>query len=216
MDLSAALTVLDLVLMFVWNCLCMTPEKQKLPIYGKVFPSQDILEVLFAACSLAFAPGLFEVLQASEAPSVAYFKSLPTNCKKQWLSTYSCLRNLAIDQRSTSAPALMPKVVPKYVEKSLNDGYTLVHKGILCWTPIPSAALVPILRTLIVTLEATFTFVFWAMLARQTTDSAWSNYVHGLASRSNTMACALIAPCLKLLLATILFLLKNWKFKQPK
>jgi len=84
MDPSAALTVLDLVLMLVWNCLCMTPEKQKLPIYGKVFPSQDILEVLFTACSLAFAPGLFEVLQASEAPSVAYFKSLPTNYKKQW------------------------------------------------------------------------------------------------------------------------------------
>ena len=56
--------------------------------------------------------------------------------------------------------------MPKYVEKALKDGYTIVHKGILCWTPIPSAALVPILRTLIVTLEATFAFVFWAMLCK--------------------------------------------------
>jgi hypothetical protein len=34
---------------------------------------------------------------------------------------------------------------------------------LLCWTSIPSAGAVPILRLVFVALEATFTFVFWAI-----------------------------------------------------
>lgn len=92
MDPSAALTatttssttILELVLLLVWNCLCVTPERQKHPIYVRVFPSNEVLQSVSSACSLAFAPGLFEVLQASEPPSIAYFKNLPTYCKKLW------------------------------------------------------------------------------------------------------------------------------------
>lgn len=42
------------------------------------------MEQLLSSTSLASAPGLFEVLQASTPPTVSYFKSLPTDCKKLW------------------------------------------------------------------------------------------------------------------------------------
>ena len=177
MDPSAALTVLDVVLMLVWNCLCTTPDSQKHPIYRKLFLTHDVLYALCETVALAFAPGLFEVLQASEAPSVAYFKSLPTNCQNQWVVYLLVLEKSVYRPKIYIGSATDAKhgaplrlgqydrgvLLPRHVEKALKDGYTIVHKGILCWAPIPSAALVPILRMLILAVEAAFTFVFWAM-----------------------------------------------------
>jgi hypothetical protein len=56
--------------------------------------------------------------------------------------------------------------LPSYVETTLDDGYVIVHKGLLCWMPVPLAIDVPILRTLFLALEATFAFVFWAMVGK--------------------------------------------------
>lgn len=42
-------------------------------------------------------------------------------------------------------------------------GYRIDHKGLLCWAPIPKPSLQPRARLLFVALEATFSFVFWAM-----------------------------------------------------
>lgn len=55
---------------------------------------------------------------------------------------------------------------PRYISKALDTGYVITHKGLLCWAPIPSAGLVPLLRVCFVALEATFTCVFWAMYSR--------------------------------------------------
>lgn len=54
-------------------------------------------------------------------------------------------------------------MLPVYVEKALDEGYTIVHKGLLCWITIPPAALVPRYQLLIIALEATFAYIFWAM-----------------------------------------------------
>lgn len=41
-----------------------------------------------------------------------------------------------------------------------------MHKGLICWIPIPTAASVPIRRLLIKAMEAAFAYMFWAMNAR--------------------------------------------------
>ena len=56
--------------------------------------------------------------------------------------------------------------LPLRVEDAINDGYIIVHKGLLYWSPIPPAALVPLYRLLFISLEASFAFMFWAMCAK--------------------------------------------------
>ena len=55
------------------------------------------------------------------------------------------------------------KVIPRRVAEALKKGYTITHMGLLCWSPISPADLVPIRRVLFTALEATLTFVFWAL-----------------------------------------------------
>lgn len=57
-------------------------------------------------------------------------------------------------------------MLPYYIEKALDEGYTIVHKGLLCWIPIPTAALLPVTRLLFVALEAAFAYMFWTMRER--------------------------------------------------
>jgi len=62
--------------------------------------------------------------------------------------------------------------LPKFIKKSPDEGYTIQHKGLLCWSSLPQAADVPITRLVFVALEATFTHVFWAL--RGQTDLGYS------------------------------------------
>ena len=182
-----ATTLIQLVLLLAWTCLDTTVDKQKHPIYAKVFSSRVILEQLLTSSSLTFAPGLLDALQAATPPTVAYFKSLPTHCKKQW-AVY-----LLVLEKPKSRPSIYigsgtalrgaqvrlaqydtRDELPTRVFGALKDGYTIVHKGILCSMPIPSAALMPVTRTLMILLEATFTFAFWAMYAK-------TDYAYGMA-----------------------------------
>jgi hypothetical protein len=49
--------------------------------------------------------------------------------------------------------------MPMHVEKALNEGYTIVHKGLLCWSSIPTAALQPRIRLLFVALDTAFSCI---------------------------------------------------------
>jgi hypothetical protein len=60
--------------------------------------------------------------------------------------------------------------VPRYVKKAFNDGFIVAHKGLLCWTPLPSAGFVPRLRARFLLLEALFTIMFHACIS-MVTDS---------------------------------------------
>lgn len=55
--------------------------------------------------------------------------------------------------------------LPYYVNKALEDGYHISHKGLLCRSPIPARPLQPTVRTFFILLEAAFAFIFWAMYA---------------------------------------------------
>jgi hypothetical protein len=60
--------------------------------------------------------------------------------------------------------------LPSNIEKPLNDGFEITHKGLLCWTAIPSAALRPTIRLLLIAMEAAFAFAFWAMRTTEEDD----------------------------------------------
>jgi hypothetical protein len=51
-------------------------------------------------------------------------------------------------------------------QRALDDGYAIVYKGLLCWTSLPSAEHVSIWRMLLLAVEATLAFVFWAMIGK--------------------------------------------------
>jgi hypothetical protein len=123
---------------------------------------------------LAFAPGLLDVLQANVPPSIAYFKSLPTYCKKLWAvyvivfekrryrpkiyignSTHS---ESGVYQRLRQYDSMIN--VPKDVRAALDDGYKITHKALLCWAPLPKAAARFPLRVLFLVLETAFSIVF--------------------------------------------------------
>jgi len=53
--------------------------------------------------------------------------------------------------------------LPLYVQKSIEDGYSIEHTGLLCWIDLPSPSLVLKIRLLFLALEAAFAYIFWAM-----------------------------------------------------
>jgi hypothetical protein len=54
-------------------------------------------------------------------------------------------------------------MLPKHFSNALKDGYKITEKRPICWTPIPKPALQSSIRYAFICLEATFSYIFWAM-----------------------------------------------------
>lgn len=172
-----ATTILQLILSLAWTCLFTTPTNQKNPLLTQVFTSQLILEQIASTTSLVFAPGLFEAIQAAAPPTIEYFKTLPTDTTKRWavyllvLEKATCRPKIYVGSGTESQYGVSVRLsqydrknsLPRYVQQAIDDGYIIVHKGLLCWTAIPPPSLVPKIRLLFFLLEATFAYAFWAM-----------------------------------------------------
>lgn len=93
-----------------------------------------------------------------------------------------CLRNLAVAREciswlwhqlpiGVSARLKMyhdESLMPVLVTTALGEGYTITHKGLLCWTRwLQNASKVPVYRLLFIALEAAFSYMFWTMKARK-------------------------------------------------
>ena len=136
-----------------------------------------MVEEHLESAQLELAPGLQEVLESPVPPTLSFFKKLPVDFKKKWgvyllvlekkgsktqiyigsgTSTYHGVYNRMGDYDRD-------KAVPRRVTEALKKGYVMTHKGLLCWSPIPPADVVPSRRVVFVALEATLTFVFWAL-----------------------------------------------------
>lgn len=175
-------TIHQLVLDLTWTCLSTCPARQRHPIFTAVLSPHTRLKELLSSATSNYAPGLFEVLQASTPPPISYLKTLPTESKKRW-AVY-----LLVLERTGSRPLIYigsgtearygvsnrlscydtDTLVPRHVSRALKQGYTISNKGLVCWTPVPTASMVPTLRVLLVALETLFTFHIWAMYC--TTD----------------------------------------------
>ena len=176
----SAPTLFQLVVLITWTCLDDTPFYQKNTLFARFITSQEVLGSIASTASLVFCPGLFEVLQAATPPDLAFFKSLPTATSKHWGIYVILLEKPGFWPKiyigsSTNVPGGVTYrlkqhddeiLLPLWVEDALDHGYAIVHKGLLCWIPIPTAALVPVSRLLFLALEATFSYIFWGMKAK--------------------------------------------------
>jgi hypothetical protein len=173
---TAVTTILQFVLMMTWTCLNDTPNSQKNVYFLHYIQSKAALEEIALLTSITFASGLFNVLQAASPPTIEYFKTLSTETLACWAVYIVILEKLHCRPRiyigsGTNCHGLRARFrdynvlreLPRYVEKSIEEGYKIVHKAPLCWIPIPLASLEPKLRLLLVALEATFAYMLWAM-----------------------------------------------------
>jgi hypothetical protein len=177
---STAVTLLQFVMYMTWEYLCDTPFARKNALFARFFTSLQVLESTASIASLTFTPGLSEVLQSSTPPTIQIFKSLPTtHTKSRWgvyaivLEKFGSRPRLYIGSGTSTDRGVHTRLrrykyrqdLPCFVEAALEDGYTITHKGLLCWIQTPTASFVPARRLLFLTLEATFTYIFWAMQA---------------------------------------------------
>ncbi|KAK5129539.1 hypothetical protein LTR08_003160 [Meristemomyces frigidus] len=186
-----ASTILELVCLVAWAVLTNTHVHQKSPLYATFFTSLAALELIASTASLSFAPGLLDVLQSATPPTIQFFKSLP-KCKSpktKWavyllvLEKPGCRPKIYIGSATETENGVhhrfqqydVKRVLPRWVAHALDTGYTITHKVPLCWMSIPRAAHVPINRLLFVFLEATFSYMFWAMRAHATRDYGMSD-----------------------------------------
>lgn len=176
----AATDILEYLVWLLWCCLTLTPAKLKNPVFAMVLATEDVLQQLLSDSLLVFAPGLLDVLQSTTPPTVSYFKSLPICLSKFWavylliLEKQGCRPRIYIGSGTHTARGIAGRFsqydtktsLPICVEQALNDGFAIVHKGLLCWCPIPAAGIRFLVRALLIALEATFSFVLWAMRSR--------------------------------------------------
>lgn len=181
MAFQDATTILQLVMTLTWMCLYTTPTKMKNPLYATFFGGFDILNEIGSAASLCFAAGLFETLRAVTPPTLEFFKTLPTDVRNRWavylivMEKFESKPQIYIGSATDGANGVSSRfrcydrgaVLPRYVQKALQNGYNITHKGLLCWSAIPSATLRPVTRLLFVAIEAALAFAFWAMKAEK-------------------------------------------------
>jgi hypothetical protein len=172
--------VLGYMVCLLWNWLSLTPAALKNPVFAIVLATQVMLQQILSDSLLVFAPGLMDVVQAPTPPSISWYKSLPTYVSKCWAVYLLVLEkkgfrpNIYVGSGTDSRGGVASRFyqydtkasLPVYVERALKDGYTITHKGLLCWCPVPAAAIRFQVRTVILALEAMFSFVFWAMKSR--------------------------------------------------
>ena len=176
--IGSAFDVETCILALAWTCLNDTPANQKNFYYDEFIASEPMLWDLASAHPLEFAPGLSEILQSETPPTVEYFQTLPDVPFKGWGVYLIVLGKPGHPCRTYIGSATASdrgithrfyqydhdQCLPRYYEASLREGFSVVHRGLLCWTPsIPPPAIEPVLRLLYLLLEATFSYIFWAM-----------------------------------------------------
>jgi hypothetical protein len=169
--------LLQLVLNTVWSCLEDTPSLETNAVHDFVMQDKETLESIASEANITFAPGLLDVLQSDEPPAIRFFENLPTPSHAKWGIYCLVMKKpghrdrLYVGVATDSARGYVTRFwqyaagysVPRYVQESLDDGFVIAHKGLLCWAAIPSPNLVSVIRVLFYELEATFCYTFWAM-----------------------------------------------------
>jgi hypothetical protein len=117
---DASLTILfpellQLVLLLLWTCLNITPQRQRHQAFTAVLSSQIIIEELLSSMSLVFAPGLFDIVQALHHQLSPISKRFPPIPLKNGVSTSSFWKNSIVAQGFTLAQVPMPGVVSPHV-----------------------------------------------------------------------------------------------------
>lgn len=175
-------SLLSLVLTLAWVCLEQTPFSMKNVLFAKFFQTFDLLQEASLGSGLCFAPGLLDALQSSSPPLLDFFKNLPTTTRDLWGVYLLVLEKPGLRPRlyvgsgtSIAAHGLASRMkqyedgflLPRFISSSIDEGFEITYKGVLCWMKIPDPTLVPVYRLLVFVLEATFAYAFWTMKAKK-------------------------------------------------
>ncbi|KAK3996818.1 hypothetical protein QBC44DRAFT_339021 [Cladorrhinum sp. PSN332] len=135
-------------------------RQNKHPLFHTYSSTMEELLDVAKESGLCFAEGLFDALQASAPPPKPFCtpRVYIGSATSIGTPTAAGLR-LRLKQHEDGF------LVPRYIKKPLDDGFSVVHKGVLCWIPRPIAALQPACRLMILLLEYFFAYVFWTMKA---------------------------------------------------
>lgn len=146
--------------------------------FRAVFDSRSSYDSIATCSPLELAPNLHQVLTSSHPPNIDFLQSLPKPVGRVWgvyvivIKKIHCKPKIyigsgtdavyGVKHRLKSYENMEHRVLPRFVRQGYQDGYRLAHSGLLCWTPLPSAGLVPRVRARILALESIFTCLFHA------------------------------------------------------
>jgi len=176
-----ATDILGLMLFLTWACISVPFHVT--PRVKMIIPSEANLIELFGLIGFTFCPGLYDILQAATAPSLAWFESLPADIPKEAWGVYLLIlkkpghrHKIYIGSGTGAYRGLRARLAEhggsnessgaKHVKAALQDGYRITHKRVLASAPIPTPGLRPMLKVVVIALEATFTGLFWALVRR--------------------------------------------------
>lgn len=143
-------------------------------VFAVIIDSLDVVEEYLQTAALDSAPGLLDVLDAASLPPLSFFKTLLLITGFCWavyaltLEKPGCRPRVYIGKSTNSEQGALACIadcdrktsLSEYVKKSLDDGFTITHKGYLCVKRKPIAFQFAIVEAVILTLEATFAFFF--------------------------------------------------------
>ncbi|KAK3950804.1 hypothetical protein QBC32DRAFT_216542 [Pseudoneurospora amorphoporcata] len=125
---------------------------------------------------MSFAPNLHRILSSASPPTFDFFCSLPAPSENEKvggvyaivLQKKDCPPKLYIGSGTSETGGVRRRlrhyedgVLLRLLQSTLNKGYTIRHKGLLCWAPIPSSyAKLGIFRLRFVAVEAIITALF--------------------------------------------------------
>jgi hypothetical protein len=162
------------------------PDWYMNPDFKVLFSKRSSFDSIAGSSPLTFAPKLHDILTSSEIPTIAFFKSLPIYSGGKIWAVYvivmekpGCLPMIYIGSGSHAVHGVGIRLLQhkpgcstaaRFVLQAFKQGYHISHRGLLCWTPLPTPGLVPRVRARILAVEALFTCLFFAAFAA-TTDS---------------------------------------------
>ncbi|PSK57909.1 Pyruvate carboxylase [Elsinoe australis] len=160
-----------------------TRDHLKNPSHALVMPTKEDLLRLAVDAKLEVAPGVMEALQSDIPPQIVFFEALPgiPDSRKYWAVYILVLRKAGQRPKiyigsGTCQDRRIARRFQQYdnhtdfarfVQAAIDLGYHVVHKGLLCWTPLPGPTVRHPLRCLMLAMETTLSFALWAMVSRE-------------------------------------------------
>lgn len=166
-------TVPEFLTDLCWGMLAYTPRSLKNPCFDQVFSSPQVIKK--ALSPLRFANGLLDAVQSTAPPTISFFQCLPTNLRARWgvyvivFTKHNCRPKVYFGSGTSHKGGVKKRrgqyrrreTLPFYVKEAFDEGFSLAHFGLLCWSPIPKLTHAASLRGLFILLESAFTLWFW-------------------------------------------------------
>lgn len=126
---------------------------------------------------LSFDPRLLGILQAPDPPSISVFHDLagPMPSGKFWGVYYQLMEKAGAQPKLYTGSGTNAeygasvrlvqyeerKMLPRFVAKAFDEGYTITATGLFCWADLPPTEIVPSARLRFNALEAVFDMIFF-------------------------------------------------------